>query len=900
MKYSKRSIKFAIAFYFVGIPFFIVSMILLQWKNLHANDTEKMQESYLPTKIPSEMDVSQGDIVQSYDFMVAGEEVSVQYLDSKKVVNLSSEMNVFTSEEKLHNKTTKQSNHVDTNMLESIQAENLYNSIRIKINTLDKIKDFKSFTLDNFDNPRIVFDLYSVKSEYKTEQVVPVNLEGVERIRHYQYGSPDRLRIVLDTTLNYLNKYRVYPIEKGLVIEIDKQSEIYGASTETQQEVIQTASSSNPSDSVVNKKEVNAGHSKIAYVKRLDFISEKDGKSTVVIGTSRPVQFEIEKVNNLLLKIHLKKTLISRKQQRPMITTRFQSAVDRITTQVNMPVKNESLVLLELREFVEYKTEQVDKDILIHFASSSIAPRPLDQAKLPDWKQTMDQVQISQNMSSIVETTLQQPKEIKQQQFDASQQPPSVDTVQGLLDVQVNQSATPDISSSKMYTGEKIALDFYKTDIKNVFRILKEVSNKNFAIDKDVTGEVTLSLDIPVPWDQVLDLVLKMNQLGKIMEGDIIRIATIETLKKEEERLQAQLKAEREAKEMSKAIEPLKTEFIPINYAKADELAKHIEKIIKVDSQATQQPGAPPSPSMPSANPLEYRGSITVDARTNQIVYTDIEENIKRAKAIIRKLDKVTPQVVIEAKIVEASNDFDRNLGIGWGLSGGIQSDSPNAGVGPQRAFNTLGGTYGYNMIAVNPAAATGSNGLLNFNFTRIAGTPFLLNAYLNAMETRGEGKVISSPKILTLDNLEAKIEQGVEWPYAVTKVADGVAETVINFKKISLELKVTPHITADNRISMRIEIKKDDVVSIYDADVPVIGNKAATTELLVDDGDTVVIGGIVKTNSIVSKSGVPILMDIPVLGWLFKTKSQSDKSEELLIFITPTIVQFEQRTALN
>jgi len=250
--------------------------------------------------------------------------------------------------------------------------------------------------------------------------------------------------------------------------------------------------------------------------------------------------------------------------------------------------------------------------------------------------------------------------------------------------------------------------------------------------------------------------------------------------------------------------------------------------------------------------------------------------------------------VVIEAKIVEASTNFSRELGITWSAVGGIQGDASNAGIGPQRGFDTLGGTYGYD-AAVNLPIASDA-GVLGFNFTKIAGSPLVINATLQAMETNGQGKILSSPKVLTMDNKEAFIEQGLEVGY-LEKGKTDEAPTV-KFKKVTLNLKVTPHVTLDNRITMKIEIIKDDVLSYFEG-VPIINTKKATTELLVDDGDTLVIGGIVKSSENTSVSGIPLLSKIPFLGWLFKTKSDDQTNEELLIFMTPRILQLEQR-AMN
>ncbi len=365
------------------------------------------------------------------------------------------------------------------------------------------------------------------------------------------------------------------------------------------------------------------------------------------------------------------------------------------------------------------------------------------------------------------------------------------------------------------------------------------------SVDKDVTGEVTLTLAKPVPWDQVLSLVLKMNQLGLKYEEGIIRVATLQTLAKEENARKSKLAAKREAENQEELI----TAFMRISYVDAGEVAKHIIS----------------SP----------RGKVTVDTTNNIIVMSDVARAVKRARQIAQKLDRVTPQVLIEARIVEASSSFSRDLGVS--LSGS---------VGP--SGNSI--TKGFSFTATNPP--TSSLGSLGFNFSKLTGTPMVLNATIAAAESEGQVKIISTPKILTLDNKTAMIKQGLAYPY---NKLDADGNTITAFQDIALELIVTPHVTPDNRISMNITVKNNEIGAIINNQVS-FTTKEANTELLVNDGDTVIIGGIRKTRKDTGESGIPGLMKIPVLGWLFKSKSKSDDMEELLIFITPRIVQLEQR----
>jgi type IV pilus assembly protein PilQ len=602
---------------------------------------------------------------------------------------------------------------------------------------------------------------------------------------------------------------------------------------------------------------------KTAWVNKIDFLSESEGKSTLVLGTTHAVNYRIRKVAPRKIEILLLNTRIPSYRQRALITTRFTSAVNRIVPYQRSKEKNESVVSVELREAVPYVAEQADSLLLVHFEASGVPPKPLEQAQLPPWKQEV----VSGQMAPAAAVDPAAPTAVPGEAVAVSEsaQPPAdrektLDDAAADLELLYQQDRELQLilaPGRKKYTGEKIALDFYDTDIKNVFRILREVSGKNFAIDKDVTGKVTMSLDKPVPWDQVLDLVLRMNQLGQVFEGDIVRIATLETLKKEDDLRKAKLESMRKAREEARSLEPMVTMYIPVSYSNAkDEVKPHIEKIL-----------------------TDKRGSVTVDEKNNQIIITDTIPKIRQAQEIIQRIDKVTSQVIIEARVVEVSSDFSRQLGITWGTTYG-------PGIIPDTGYNTT------TDVAINlPSESISTMGI---SFSRLSGVPFVLNAQINALETTGEGRILSAPKILTLDNKKAKIKQGLEFPYLERDSSGGSS---VKFKNIDLLLEVTPHVTPDNRISLMIFITKNDVDTITDG-VPSVATNEAETELLINDGDTIVIGGIIKKSETQAQSGWPGLSKIPILGWLFKNDTKRRQHDELLIFITPRIVQLEQVAA--
>jgi type IV pilus assembly protein PilQ len=314
------------------------------------------------------------------------------------------------------------------------------------------------------------------------------------------------------------------------------------------------------------------------WVNRIDFLGEPGGRSTLSIETTEKVDFDIRKVSDTMLELRLLNTNIAEFRQRPLITTRFQSAVNRIMP-VQLPtMKDFSLFSIELREPVAYYTEQVEGLLLIHFDASSIPPAPADETNLPAWKRALEEAIGPVDVAPLASAENLTGDTEKIEAPGSPGQLQDADTAEKVYDV---DEAMVLKKKTKKFTGEKIALDFFQTDIKNVFRILREVSGKNFAIDKDVSGKVTLTLERPVPWDQVLDLVLRMNQLGMIVEGDIYRIATLATLKKENDLRKAQIAALQKEKEQIKALEPLETRYIPISYSDAKtEILPHIENIL--------------------------------------------------------------------------------------------------------------------------------------------------------------------------------------------------------------------------------------------------------------------------------------------------------------------------------
>jgi type IV pilus assembly protein PilQ len=416
------------------------------------------------------------------------------------------------------------------------------------------------------------------------------------------------------------------------------------------------------------------------------------------------------------------------------------------------------------------------------------------------------------------------------------------------------------------YTGRRITLEFHDIEIRNLLRLIADVSKKNIVVADDVTGRVTVSLR-NVPWDQALDLVLKTKGLDKEEVGNVIRVAKFEDIAKEQE-------ARAKAAAARAPLIPLKVRLIPVNFARAQDLATRVKEV------------------------LSERGSVTTDERTNVLIVKDVQEALARAEGLVRNLDTEIPQVRIESRIVEATSNFAKQIGVQWG---GNATFSPGTGNALPVAFPNIAGATGASGGNITPVAGSpnyavnlpaavgqGAGGAFGFVFGS-AGGAFNLNLRISALENSGVVKTISAPSVSTVDNKEATIGQGLSIPFSQTSAA-GVNTVFVEAK---LELKVTPHVSADGSILMKIKVTNNQPnPQLTGANgQPSISKREAETEALVKDGETTVIGGIYTRQTSNRVSEIPLLGKIPILGFFFRNKNETDDHTELLIFITPRIL---------
>lgn len=452
------------------------------------------------------------------------------------------------------------------------------------------------------------------------------------------------------------------------------------------------------------------------------------------------------------------------------------------------------------------------------------------------------------------------------------------------------------------YSGEKLSLNFQNIEVRALLQVIADFTNFNVVTSDTVTGTVTLRLK-DVPWDQALDIIMQAKGLGLRKNGNVLWIAP-------KDELSAKEQVELEARKKIADLEPVRTQSFQLNYTKAEEVAKGL-----TGQGTSSQAGGQGGGTAVATRILSPRGSVIFETRTNQLFVSDIPSKLEEVQAIIAKIDIPVRQVLIEARIVEADDTFGRALGIKLGGSDlrGVQGGIPGWSVGGGN-YVTVGG--GYNAVngqtgqspstdvnALNTDTGRYNNQFINLpaNVTNLGGSQAatfalslfsasanrFLNLELSALEADGKGKIVSSPRVVTADQIKAVIEQGEEIPY---QVATSSGATSIQFKKASLKLEVVPQITPEGNVILTVDVAKDSRGASTTAG-PAINTKHVNTQVLVENGGTVVLGGIFTQEERNDVNKVPLLGDIPVVGNLFKNTVRSSNKTELLVFITPKVV---------
>lgn len=718
----------------------------------------------------------------------------------------------------------------------------------ISIAGSDAILQYTSFQLT--EPLRLIVDITDADLEGFKDKIT-VNQGPVIDITPSQVDNIARLEIALSQPVDT----KVYQSMGKLMVELAKPVAAAQAAPEAVAPAVEptTAAEAPATPAPVPGEK---GPATASLVKTVKATGSKDGAKVVIAadGTMRPNTFMIEG-RRLVIDIPGTKSRV-----RPTVIPVRKGGVDKVRVGQHVSPEKKVRVVLDLTRTMEYSVTPEGNTIVVALTIAA-APKPEEQpqersaAQAPAPAPVVTEKEMAEP-AAPAEVVTPAPVVRERAAPAPAQQPVSTEMTM--------------VVGERKYGGRRISLDLQDADLVNVLRLFGELANLNMILSPDVKGKVTVRL-VNIPWDQAMEIILKMNGLGFVIEDNILRIASQAALAKEAE-------DEIRTKEAKKKAEDLITRIVPVNYSDA----KNIEMTIKKS--------------------LSARGETVVDPRTNTLIVKDIQRAVDEVVELVRRLDRPTPQIMIEARIVEASLNFNRTIGVQWGanFNAGANTGNPTGfqfpntiGItgGPSMGGTASGnGNYFVNMPA--PAGAGTGGGAIHFNFGSLS-RALNLDLVLSALESTGEGKVISTPRVSALDNKEAKIEQGVSIPFA-TSQAGGA--TNVQFIDAKLSLTVTPHATPDNKIFMKIKATKNapDTSLLGAGGQPSIRKNEAETEMLLTDGETAVIGGILVIDRGTTVTKVPFFGDIPLIGWLFRSKAVREEKRELLIFITPRIVKQE------
>jgi len=590
----------------------------------------------------------------------------------------------------------------------------------------------------------------------------------------------------------------------------------------------------------------------------VDFTMLPRGKSRVIVTTDKKARFDIDQKSSKSLVMTIPEATIPPLIMRRLDSFFFDGAVDRVKATLS-PARKTVTIAINLREMVPYHVNQKDTEITIDFGRTDLKP---PEKRIVPLKMAQAQAPLT-TPALVTETRVGEP---------APAAP--------VITLPAGTTGLPP-GMRKKYTGAPMTMDFVNADVTNILRLIAEVSSLNIVWGPDVKGTVSMRLK-DVPWDQALDLILDNNNLGMRRVGNVIWITTkaqIAQIEAEErrkiEQYEARIEAERKKAlaetEKAKELEPLVTEYISVDFAKANEIMSLLSL-----SDTGKKRG----------------GKMSVDARTNTIIITDIASNVEQSTQIVKKFDTPVKQVMIEARIVEAGDNFTRDLGIQWDQFQ-IQKRS-DTGV----PFTSWGGTPGSVDPAEPSAFPPGENlksptfitntpdnwapniGLVFSSLSASGLTGTILDAKLALSETEGMAKIISAPKVIAMNGQAATISRGDS---IIIPATENVASTTLD---ATLSLTVTPTVSFNNFITLDVEVTDDRAPTTTR-----ILKKTINTKLIVKTGETVVLGGIYTEDQSKDESGIPVLRHIPFFGWLFKARSTSISKSELLIFLTPTVL---------
>ena len=698
-----------------------------------------------------------------------------------------------------------------------------------------------SFSLLAMGNPLWAADSFSLISIAEKRVEISATM-GVEQIRYFTLDSPKRLVVDLYGVMpgkheesipltNGFKLLRVGPLDNKTRFVFDVAGAVFPTFTvapETDRVVV-TWEESQDSVAAALAEPATVGSAKITAI---DFASENNqSKLLISIDGSANVTPPVREGNKVQFAI--KNTTLPRSLRRVFDTLAFPSAIHSVTPYlVNDAGKPEVRVVVLLKGDVPYRLEESSTGYAFSVNDGRYA-----------------------QVGDVITGTLPVPASGV---YTASTPGTSPSLSDGGM-LPRAQFPTPVIeqvgADPNKYSGEKTSLVFDNADVRDILRLIAEISELNIIASDEVKGNITLRL-IDVPWDQALDLILDVTGLGMIQEGNVVRVLP-------KEKIRSMKEAELTAARSQEKLEPLSTEVVTVSYADLGSVAG------------------------PARELLSDRGTITEDSRNKLLIVTDVAQRIEQIQQLVAILDTPERQVMIEARIVQVNSNYSRDLGVHWAVFGKDVNNTPNS----FQSITSIGGDFLVDVTegSVGPIT-TGAGVATQMQFGRALIDDIVLDLQIQALQSDGKGKVISTPRVTTLNGEKATISQGTTIPYQ-TSGADGPKTEFVNAE---LKLEVTPVINPDDSIILEILATNDSPSLTAGATAPSIDTKKAETKVLVRDGETTVIGGIFVENIQESADGVPGLMNIPILGNLFKTQKKQTIKDELLVFITPRIMHEE------
>ncbi|MEQ1664138.1 MAG: type IV pilus secretin PilQ [Bdellovibrionales bacterium] len=593
-------------------------------------------------------------------------------------------------------------------------------------------------------------------------------------------------------------------------------------------------------------------------INAINYLSNSNG-GTIEIKTQSPASYSVrtnENTNQYVIEI--KNATLSSTMKRPLIMKDFDGAFGAINTYVN-PNGQTSRIVVQMKSAMEPVITQVGNTLLVVPGNSTHTQPQLANSKNTSENPNNDELG-SDTQSNSHDLTATNAASSSDEEFKKK----SAQERDRILSA---QTLSEFLTGRGKFYGKPISIQTKDADVRDIISFIAEESGVNLVISDDVTGKVSVKLR-QIPWDQALVIILRSRSLGYIRQGNVLRITTLSAL-------QAETNAAKEVVDAQKRLTPLKVQVIPVSYATVGDLEKQIKPFLS-----------------------EGRGQLVSDSRTSSLIVTDTEDVLARVERLVKELDIPPAQVMIESKIVEASETFTRRLGINWSLTNGSKIVSNNGGVNGSAL--TMSPSMGSTSIAPDQITAQSSFLRLQLGTLDFLGN---LDATLSLAQADSLVKIISSPRVVTVNKEKSEISQKSEVITIQTIVdAQNVRTTKVDRTPVELKLEVTPQITAEGSVLLEVNILRQFAGAEVDGSSHArpINSRAAKTKVLVPSGQTAVIGGIYQSDETESENGVPGLKEIPVLGWLFKQKFRERLKNELLLFLTPRILNAKDQSVID